>query len=44
MNNAVSAKDVNGNDTGVEVDCQTAKSNLESDSLGLWLRAEVLAL
>lgn len=44
VNDTVSAKDVDGYDTGVEVDSQTAKGDLEGNTLGLWFRAEMLAL
>lgn len=44
MNYTIGAKDVDGNDTGVEVDSQTTEGNLEGNPLRLWFRAEMLAL
>lgn len=44
MNDSVRAKHVNGDDTAVEVDGESSKSNLKRNALRFWLRAEMFAL
>lgn len=44
MNHTIGGEDVDGHNTAIEVDCQTSEGDLESNTLWLGLRRQVIAL